>query len=72
MEQSRDAKANRNLMEALRTAQESLEQCEAFYGEANDDSCRVIYGRIKDMLKEQQQLVQKEIEAHREAGRWGE
>ncbi len=70
MQQNRDAKQNRNLMEALRSAQESLEKCEAFYGEANDDACRIIYSRIKDMLKEQQHLVQKEIDAHREAGRW--
>ena len=61
---------NKNLLEALEKAQESLEQCETYYGEANDDSCRVIYSRIKGMLAEQKNLVEQEIESHKTAGKW--
>lgn len=63
---------NENLLEALRAAQETLERCDVYYGEASDDSCRAIYSRIKDMLQEQQRLVQEEIESHKRAGKWKE
>jgi hypothetical protein len=63
---------NENLREALRLAQESMDRCEVFYGESNDDSCRNIYARIREMLSEQRQLVESEIESHRIAGEWEE
>jgi len=57
-----------NLLKALRNAQESLEQCEVYYGEANDDSCRALYNRIREMLEEQRDLLRKELASHNVAG----
>ncbi|MHB1004753.1 MAG: hypothetical protein ACYC3S_03810 [Chloroflexota bacterium] len=61
---------NSNLVEALEQAQAAMAKCDAYFGEANDDSCRVIYSRIKDMLAEQKNLVEQEIESHKNAGKW--
>lgn len=63
-------KHNENLREALRQAQEAMDKCEIYYGEASDDSCRAIYQQIKELLQKQQDLVQQEIQAHKSAGEW--
>lgn len=63
---------NQNLLEALRQAQEAMDRCDVYYGESNDDSCRNIYNRIKEMLAEQQDMVQSEIESHKNKGKWQE
>jgi hypothetical protein len=65
--ESPSKRPNESLLEALCAAQESLSQCEVYYGESNDDSCRAMYARIKEMLHEQQQMVEQDIQ-YRQAG----
>ncbi|MHB1414997.1 MAG: hypothetical protein ACYC1C_07065 [Chloroflexota bacterium] len=66
------ARQNENLQETLRLAQEAMQKCDVFYGEANDDSCRHIYGRIRDLLQEQKSLAEQEIASHKMQGQWEE
>mgnify|MGYP005847932335 CR=1 FL=1 len=53
-----------NLREAARLAQETMDKCDAYIGESSDDSCRSIYARIKELMREQKQLLEQELEAH--------
>ena len=53
-----------NLREALRLAQETMEKCDAFIGESSDDSCRIIYTRIKELMAEQSEVLEQELDTH--------
>ncbi|MHB1130940.1 MAG: hypothetical protein ACYC4L_00945 [Chloroflexota bacterium] len=55
-----------NLREALRLAQETMDKCQAFIGESNDDSCRAIYSGIRDLMSQQKGALEKELDAHEE------
>ncbi|MBI2303243.1 MAG: hypothetical protein HYU86_00655 [Chloroflexi bacterium] len=61
---------NDNIRRALNLAQELQELAEKGDQDRNDDSCGLLYARVRASATEILELAKKEMEGHQSKGKW--
>ena len=63
-------KFNSNLLKALESAEEAVENCRQAMIEANDESCRAMYAAIRRDCEKHIQMLKSEIDLHKDQDKW--
>jgi DNA-binding ferritin-like protein len=63
-------KFNANLLKALESAQDAVENCRQAMVDANDESCRAMYSAIKRDCEKHIQMLKSEIDLHKNQDKW--
>ena len=63
-------KFNANLLKALASSKEAVENCREAMMEAKDESCRAMYTAIKKDCERHIQMLESEIELHKNQDKW--
>ncbi len=61
---------NENLRKAIESSGEIIELCKKAMEEANDDSCRAKYAAISKDSQRHLQMLEEEVELHKEKNKW--
>jgi len=65
-------KFNENLLKALETSKNAISVCKQAMVEANDESCRAMYSAIMKDCEKHIQMLESEIELHKDQEKWDE
>ncbi|MBI4389178.1 MAG: hypothetical protein HY580_03275 [Nitrospinae bacterium] len=63
-------KFNENLIKAMQSAKEAVQVCRQAMIDANDDSCRAMYSAIMKDCERHIQMLEGEIELHKDQKKW--
>ena len=61
---------NENLKKAIASSRETILLCKKALEDANDDSCRAIYAAISKDHSKHIQMLEEEVERHKEKNKW--
>jgi hypothetical protein len=61
---------NQNLLRTIRLTREMLALADEGDRDRDDDSCGIIYGRLRDAAYQIRKLAEQECENHKAAGKW--